>query len=131
VWHTVQLTAIFSVGRMEVHTGGQWTQNTVENKREDSVIHSKYEFDVHHSFIMMFIIIFLVAVFTCLTIYILSIVVYKCCFLGRVNKVRFKKISHSLLFFHPPRNLSSQMKALQTDHCSAGPNMLIIQARIW
>ena len=76
------------VGRMEVPTGGQRKQNTLENKREGYVIYSKDEFDVHHGFIMLFIIIFLVVVFTCLTIYIFSVVVYKCCFLGRVNKVR-------------------------------------------
>jgi hypothetical protein len=81
------------VGRMEVTTRGQQKQNTLENKIEDSVLYSKDEFDVHHSFIMLFFIIFLVVAFTCLTIYILSIVVYKCCFLGEVNKVRFKRTS--------------------------------------
>ena len=88
VWYTVQLSAIFCVGRMDLSIGGHLEQNTVENKREDSVIYSKDGLDLHQSFIMLFIINFFVVVFTCLTIYIFSIVVYKCFYFGKVHKVR-------------------------------------------
>ena len=88
VWYTLQLSAIFCVGRMDLSIGGHLEQNTVENKREDSVINSKDGLDLHQSFIMLFIIIFFVVVFTCLAIYIFSIVVHKCFYFVRVHKVR-------------------------------------------
>ena len=56
-------------------------------KKEDAVVYLKDKIDLHQSFFFLFSIIFFVVIIGSLIIYIISIVVNKCFFLHRVQKV--------------------------------------------
>ena len=90
--HSSNSVSVTDSAGMDFQTVGQDDLEDIPaKKKEDAVLYSKDSLDLHQSFILLFSIIFLTVISSCLVIYIISIIVNKCVFPQRIQKVRIIK----------------------------------------